>query len=105
MEGKSVTLGTWFESVGIAVSSLENKLRMPNSTYREWTLEYYINVQDKYASYTTTYVEEMVNLWLVDHHGYIKLYDKYSIAPPKDTRVAGYKSVSKVGETYPRRRI
>ena len=65
----------------------------------------YINVQDKYASYTTTYVEEMVNLWLVDHHGYIKLYDKYSIAPPKDTRVAGYKSVSKVGETYPRRRI
>ena len=105
VEGKSVTLGTWFESVGIAVSSLENKLRMPNSTYREWTLEYYINVQDKYASYTTTYVEEMVNLWLVDHHGYIKLYDKYSIAPPRDTRVAGYKSVSKVGETYPRRRI
>ena len=32
VEGKSVTLGTWFESVGIAVSSLENKLRMPNST-------------------------------------------------------------------------
>jgi len=47
----------------------------------------------------------MSNLWLVDHHGYIKLYDKYSIAPPKDTTVSGYRSVSKVGKNYPRRRI
>ena len=100
-----MTLGTWFESVGISVSSLENKLRMPNSTYREWTLEYYIHVKDMYASFTTTSVEEMVNLWLVDHHGYIKLYDKYSIAPAKDTTVSGYRSVSKVGKKYPRRRI
>ena len=46
------------KAVGIAVSSLENKLRMPNSTYREWTLEYYINVQDKYASYTIIMVTE-----------------------------------------------
>lgn len=105
VEGKSVTLGTWFESVGISVSALENKLRMPNSTYKEWTLEYFIYVKDMYPSFTTTSVEEMVNLWLVDHHGYIKLYDKHSISPPKDTTVTRYKSVSKVGVKYPRRRI
>jgi len=105
VEGKSVTLGTWFETVGIYVSALENKLRMPNSTYKEWTLEYFIDVNDMYASFTTTSVEEMVNLWLVDHHGYIRLYDKHSFPPPKDTRVTKYGSVSKVGKNYPRRRI
>jgi hypothetical protein len=105
VEGKSVVLGTWFESVGISVDPEESMLRMPNSTYKQWTMEYYINVQDYYPSFTTTSVEAMVNLWLVDHHGYIKLYDSTSVAPPKDLKVLQYESVSRIGSKYPKRRI
>ncbi len=105
VEGKSVVLGTWFESVGISVRPEDNTLRMPNSTYRQWTLEYYVYVKDTYPVLTTTSVEEMVNLWLVDHHGFIKLYDSTSINPPKDMKVLEYKSVSKFYGKYPKRRI
>ena len=62
-------------------------------------MEYYVNVMDDDPHFQTTSVEEIVNLWLVDHHGEILLWqggDK----PEKDYRVLKYK---KHPDNYPRR--
>jgi len=102
VEGKDVTLKMWFESVGIEVGSVLNTLRIPgNPYYNNWTLEYYVNVTDDNPSFVTRNVDEMSNLWLVDHQGYINLYNEVSL--PKDNRVLGYPSVSKLGGHYPSR--
>lgn len=103
VEGKSVTLKMWFESVGIEVGSVENTLRIPgNPYYDEWVLEYYVHVNDEYPSLKTNSVEEMANLWLADHHAFIKLYRKNENIPKKDFSVLNYYSKSKIGK-YPSR--
>lgn len=103
VEGKAVTLKMWFESVGIEVGSVDNVLRIPgNPYYDDWQLEYYVHVNDEYPSLVTSSVEEMKNLWLVDHHAFVKLYRKDEDKPPKDFRVLDYYSKSKIGK-YPKR--
>jgi len=102
VEGKDVTLKMWFESVGIEVGSLLNTLKIPgNPYYSDWTLEYYVNVTDENPALVTKNVDEMANLWLVDHHAFIKLYN--GEVPDKNTRVLEYASVSKIGSKYPSR--
>ena len=102
--GQEVTLGTWFESVGISI--IGGLIRVPGYEYRkDWVLDYYVNVNDSYPAFRTDIVEEMVNLWLVDHHGFIKLYQKNEDVPEKDYGVLKYYSKSKLGETYPSRSV
>jgi len=103
VEGKDVTLKMWFESVGIEVGSIENKLRIPgNPYYDNWILEYYVHVNDEYPVLKTNSVEEMTNVWLVDHHAFIKLYRKNENVPEKDFSVLKFYSKSKIGK-YPKR--
>lgn len=102
--GKEVTLGMWFESVGIDVGSLSNTLRIPGYGYMDkWVLQYYTNVSDSFPSYETLKVEEMSNLWLVDHHGFIKLFRDGDSAPDKSLKVLNFYSKSKLGSKYPTR--
>jgi galactose-1-phosphate uridylyltransferase len=76
-------------------------LKLPGQdTYLyDWNMEYYVNVNDQKASFRTSSVEEMVNLWLVDHHGEIILWNGGS-RPEKDYRVVAYK---KHPSNYPKR--
>ena len=53
-------------------------------------MEYYINVTDEKYIYRTTSVEEIINFWLVDHHGEFLLWNGYD-KPEKDYRVLDYK--------------
>lgn len=102
--GKDVTLGTWFESVGISV--VGGLIRIPGYEYRhKWVLDYYVNVTDEFPSFRTASVEQMVNLWLVDHHGFIKLYQENENIPDKDYSVLKYYSKSKLGGIYPSRYV
>jgi hypothetical protein len=101
--GKDVTLDMWFESVGIQMGSLSNRLRMPGDIYRTWTLEYYVHVDDEHPVMITQNAEKMANLWLVDHHAFIKLY--VGEAPEKNKDVLNYYSKSKFKNKYPRRNI
>jgi len=105
VEGKEVTLKMWFESVGIEVGSILNTLKMPgNPYYSDWKLEYYVNVTDDKPSFVTTSVEEMSNLWLVDHQAFIKLYTPHvGEVPDKNLRVLKYPSASKLDGDYPSR--
>ncbi len=100
--GKEVTLGTWFESVGISI--IGGLIRIPGYEYKkDWILDYYVNVTDKYPAFRTKNVEEMVNLWLVDHHAFIKLYQEFENDPEKDYSVLKYYSKSKLEGDYPSR--
>jgi hypothetical protein len=102
--GKDVTLGMWFESVGIDVGSLTNSLRIPGYDYMDmWVLEYYASVKDSVPSFRTINVHEMENVWLVDHHGFIKLYRVGDAEPGKDMKVLNFYSKSKIGSKYPSR--
>ena len=99
--GKEVTLGTWFESVGISV--IDDKLRIPGYDYTtDWILDYYLNVTDKHPTFRIRNTEQIENLWLVDHHAFIKLYK--GVAPDKNMKVLNFYSKSRVGD-YPSRYI
>jgi len=54
-------------------------------------MEYYIDVRDDKPSFQSRSVEEIMNFWLVDHHGEILLWHR-SIKPEKDFRVLNYTS-------------
>jgi len=102
--GKEVTLAMWFESVGISV--VGGLIRIPGYEYRkDWVLDYYVNVTDNYPVLRTKNVNEMMNLWLVDHHGFIKLYQENENVPEKDFSVLKYYSKSKLEGNYPSRYI
>lgn len=93
VEGRDVRLKLWFESVGIEVSPDKTALKLPGQTdyIREWKMEYYANVNEDLPMFHTQHIQEIINLWLVDHHGEILLWsggDK----PEKDFRVLEYKS-------------
>ena len=93
IEGREVRLKMWFESVGMEVSPDKQALKLPGQEdyIYDWNMEYYINVTDKQAIYRTTSVEEIINFWLVDHHGEFLLWNGYD-RPEKDYRVLDYKS-------------
>jgi len=98
--GREVTLAMWFESVGIATHG--NSIRVPGYDYKDnWIMKYYVNVTDQYPVVITQDVEEISNLWLVDHHGFIKLF--HGSEPDKSLDVLGYYSKSRLGGKYPSR--
>lgn len=103
VEGRRVRLKLWFESVGIEVSSDRKGLKMPGSDeyIYQWTMYYYVNVNDKHPAMRTHSVEEICNLWLVDHHGLILLWSG-SKRPARSTSVLQYKSHPK---DYPKRKV
>lgn len=93
VEGRSVKLKLWFESVGMEVSPNKTALKLPGDTHyiSNWNMEYYVNVEDVQPSYQTNSIEEMINFWLVDHHGEFLLWSGGN-KPRKDYRVLNYKS-------------
>lgn len=102
--GKDVTLGMWFESVGIEVGSTTNSLTIPGyDSANDWILQYFVNVTDTDPLLQTSSVEEMENLWLVDHHAFIKLFRGNEIPPKKNMKVLRYYSKSKLPGGYPSR--
>lgn len=93
VEGRDVKLKLWFESVGIEVATNRSALKLPGAThYRsDWHMEYYVHANDETPSFTTTDIEEIVNLWLVDHHGEILLWSGGE-KPEKEFTVLNYAS-------------
>lgn len=92
VEGRRVKLKLWFESVGIEVSPDKQGLKIPGSDeyLHTWEMIYYVNASDNVPHFKTSSVEEIMNLWLVDHHGLILLY--HGGIPEKDLSVLEYKS-------------
>jgi hypothetical protein len=94
----------WFESVGIEVGSTTNSLTIPGyDSANDWILQYFVNVTDTEPLLQTSSVEEMENLWLVDHHAFIKLFRGNEIPPKKNMKVLRYYSKSKLPGGYPSR--
>lgn len=93
IEGRKVRLKMWFESVGMEVSPDKQALKLPGEKeyIYEWNMEYYIDVRDEKPSFQSRSVEEIINFWLVDHHGEILLWHR-SRKPEKDFRVLNYTS-------------
>jgi len=102
VEGRRVRLKLWFESVGIEVSPDKTGLKMPGEDeyIDEWTMEYYVHAQDSTPILKTNNVEEVMNLWLVDHHGLILLWTGGK--PEKDLSVLDYDSHP---NNYPKRYV
>lgn len=91
-EGKEVTLGLWFESVGISVSSHHAGFRIPGETeYVPLQMAYYVNVTDSKPAIVTSDFDIIRSLWLVDHHGGVVLWNKGQM-PKIDTKVLSYES-------------
>jgi len=101
VEGRDVKLKLWFESVGIEVATNHSALKLPGTEYyrSDWHMEYYTNVNDEHPAFVTTDIEEIANLWLVDHHGEIVLWSGGQ-KPEKDFTVLKYSSHP---ENYPKR--
>lgn len=88
VEGREVRLKMWFESVGIEVSPAKTGLKLPGASeyITDWTLRYFVHVNDPNPKYETKSIEKIVNLWLVDHRGAIVLWSGEEI-PKKERRV------------------
>ena len=93
VEGREVRLKMWFESVGMEVSPNKQGLRLPGQQdyIYEWEMEYYVHVNDPTPMYRSKSVEEIINFWLVDHHGEFLLWSGQR-KPEKDYQVLEYKS-------------
>lgn len=102
VEGRDVKLKMWFESVGIEVAPDKSGLKLPGQELyiENWELRYYTSATNSHVSFITTDINEMINLWLVDHHGLILLY--VGDVPRKDLRVLKYK---KHPNNYPSRYV
>lgn len=93
VEGRDVKLKLWFESVGIEVATNQSALKLPGAEYyrSDWHMEYYVHANDEDPEFVTDNVEEIANLWLVDHHGEILLWSGGK-KPEKDFTVLNYAS-------------
>ena len=80
VEGRDVNLGMFFESVGIERST-KNKGFLMNGKYRKLKLAYYTNANDETYSFLTHDEHEIMNLWLVDCHGAVLMWDEDSNMP------------------------
>lgn len=79
-EGRDVTLGLFFESIGVERSTM-GKGFLIDGSYRKLNMAYYTNVNNTQESFTTTNEIEILNLWLVDCHGVVLLWDDDSNRP------------------------
>ena len=80
VEGREANLGMFFESVGIERST-KNKGFLINGKYRKLKLAYFTNVSNEKYSFFTRDEHEIMNLWLVDCHGAVVLWDQDSEMP------------------------
>lgn len=103
-EGRGVTLGLWFESVGITASSTGHGFRLPGlDRYSTFNMAYYVNVKDKEPAFVTSSFERISNLWLVDHQGGVVLWNgDIENVPEVGTKVLSYASHP---SDYPKRNV
>ena len=80
VEGREANLGMFFESVGIERSTT-NKGFLIHGKYRKMKLAYYTHVNNSQYSFVSNDEEEIMNLWLVDCHGAVLLFDESSELP------------------------
>lgn len=80
VEGREANLGMFFESIGIERSTM-NKGFLINGKYRKLKLAYYKNANNVQYDFFTTDEKEIMNLWLVDCHGAVILFDSESELP------------------------
>lgn len=95
VEGRKANLGMWFENVGIFFHP-SGLFEIPGAGMVHLTMEYYIDVRDEYPALVTQDPTEILNLWLVDHHGFVLMYNKER--GKKNDRVLSYKK-----SNYPKR--
>lgn len=74
VEGRKANLGMWFENVGIFLHG--DKFEIPGHGLIKLKMQYFVHVNDPFPALTTDDPNEIQNLWLVDHQGYVALYDK-----------------------------
>lgn len=98
VEGRNVNLGIFFENEGIFMHP-NGLFEIPGISKRvKLHMEYYVNVQHKNPILKTSDPIEIINTWLVDHHGYVLLWDKKK--PKKNFKVLDYE---KHPSDYPQR--
>lgn len=78
-EGRDVTLGLFFESVGIERSTKGLGFKI-NGKYEKMNLAYYTNSK-RTTGFLTQDETEIENLWLVDCHGIVLLWSDDSVMP------------------------
>lgn len=95
VEGRKANLGMWFENVGIFLHG--DKFEIPGYGLVKLTLEYFVHVDDPFPVLKTSDPNEIQNLWLVDHQGFVMLYSKER--GRKNSKVLHYKK----SLNYPKR--
>ena len=99
-EGREVTLGLFFQSVGIERSTKGFGFKI-NGTYVKLNLAYFTSTEQKNAFLTQDEIE-IENLWLVDCHGIVLLWDDRSDMPTvKEEDVEFLKTFKCYPNNYP----
>lgn len=80
VEGREANLGMFFESIGVERSTM-NKGFLINGKYRKLKLAYYKNANNNDYDFLTFDEHEIMNLWLVDCHGAVLMWDEDSEMP------------------------
>lgn len=78
-EGRDATLGIFFQSIGIERNT-KNYGFLVNGSYVKFNLAYFTN-KERNSGFVTQDETEIENLWLVDCHGIVLLWDEKSKAP------------------------
>ena len=97
VEGRKANLGMWFENVGIFYHPSTNQFEIPGVGNVYLTLAYFVHVLDEYPALVTQDANEIQNLWLVDHQGFVALYNENRGL--KNEKVLSYKK----SINYPKR--
>lgn len=95
VEGRKANLGMWFENVGIFLHG--EHFEIPGAGLVRLKMAYYVHVTDPFPAFVTDDPYEIQNLWLVDHQGFVSLYNRDR--GRKNTKVLNYKK----SINYPKR--
>jgi hypothetical protein len=97
LEGRNINLGLWFESVGI-----EHTKRgfLFNGKYIKLNMAYYL---DEVLVLETMNEQEIMSLWLVDHHAIVLLWDDKSKRPDLDEEFLKHLFSMESSKDYPKR--
>ncbi|MAD24522.1 MAG: hypothetical protein CMO44_10170 [Verrucomicrobiales bacterium] len=80
VEGREVTLGMFFESVGIEHST-KGLGFLIHGEYYKLKMEYFVHASIHTATFRSSKGDEIENLWLPDCHGAVLLWDSSSEKP------------------------
>ena len=100
VEGKKVNLGIWFENVGIFYHPSTGNFEIPGHGQIQLIVAYYVHVSDPKPAIFLTDPLEILNLWLVDHQGFVAMWEKGDSPPDRSYKVLEYKKHPK---NYPKR--